>query len=169
MNKNPISKELYNSWQSLNEQAQALEQEIVDRLSFVINRACEMFGQPISTWYFDDAQEGEVGDVWENIHRGEFAVTLDFKKNSSERNMTIVLNDGTELDIARDGFLTRWLFEDFEKEIHEGKFKYKEKEIKRKTELKKLSEQKRVEQEELIRSAKSKLSRQELAALKKAL
>jgi hypothetical protein len=170
MNKQPITQETYNNWMELSKQAAVYEGAITDRISFIIYRSCEMFSQGLSTWYFEDAGEGEVGDIYRNLQGNlEFQVELVFKPGSGKEPMYLILKDDTECDLKKDGFPVRWLFEDFEEEIKSGKQKYKEKDIIRKTELKRLSEQRRLEVEALAQSARSKLSKQELDALRKVL
>ena len=159
----PLSHELVAEAEEVSRRAENLEQSIIDRISYIMASVFKLFGKSKAYWWFNGASEGEVGSFWKNYDKEQISVITECP---SGEEMIILLKDGSEWGLV-DGFPTRWLFEDFETEIKEGKQKYKEKEIIRKTELKKLSDRKKLEVEALIESAKSKLSKKELDAVKK--
>jgi hypothetical protein len=159
----PITHELVEEAQEAAFRASAFEQTIIDRISYIMASVFKLFGKNGAYWWFSGADEGEVGSFWKNYDPEQVSVITEC---TSGEEMIILLKDGSEWGLV-DGFPTRWLFEDFETEIQDGKQKYKEKEIRRKAEMKKLSEQQKVEHEALIQSAKSKLSKKELNAIKK--
>lgn len=167
MNKNsPLTKEFFNNWLNIRKESERLEARIIERMSYIIHKSCQMFGNSVSTWFFEDVSEREVGNVCNAIIGTEFTPSLIFS-NIKHSSMCVILNDESEINLIQDGFPVRWLFEDFEREIAEGKEKYRQKEITRNTELNRLSEEKRIRQLELVKSAKEKLSREELEAVKK--
>jgi|ERR1019366_7768679 hypothetical protein len=59
----PITKELVNKWAAAHQAAGGLEGIIEDRITYIIETWFNAFGGKLDTWYFDGANEGEVGDL----------------------------------------------------------------------------------------------------------
>ena len=160
MNKNPITKGLIVDWEEASKKASALEEKIVDRLDYIITTIFEVFKERLDTWYFSDAQEGTMG----SLTYDEPEIFMEWKHGTLKDDMIIIDRDGNEL-MFDQSVPTRWLFQEFEAELKDGKKKYEERESAKL--VKKLSDKEATKK--LAASAKSKLTKEELAALKKSL
>lgn len=158
----PITLELFKEAEEAARQAGKLKEKIVDRLHYIMTSIFKTYGKSSAYWYFYGAAKGEVGDLWEHVHEHYIWVVID---NCPGEGLLAVLKDGSEWDF-QDAIPLRWLYEDFEDELAEGKKKYKELEVARK-EAEKVKRQKtKQENAALAKSARAKLSKEELAALK---
>lgn len=166
MKKVVLQKDVFTYWRSLKKDVGRIEDEIVNRISYVWYTINNAFGNEVDTWYFDDAGEGEVGnlDIDDSFVS---SIQTDYKKKSTG-DMAILLKDGSEFGFYSE-FPTRWLFEDFEQELIEGKKKYEEQEVARKEAEKIKRQRQKAKTLVLADQAKLKLSKEELAALKKIL
>lgn len=137
----------------------ALETTITNRIDYIIRQVHKTLKIKLHAWYCDD----------------EYNLSIDSKTidcESIESNIrsrkpiaTIITNDGSEWNFDRDGIPTRWLFEDFEKELRRGKEMYDERaQIQKADALIKSSKE-----QALVNRAKTKLSKAELKALKKSM
>lgn len=146
----------------------ALEDQITGRMDYIINTVLALYGSKLHYWYFYGAGEGEIGPMLNHIDDESFRVIIDYYTRPQKFDITsvvIIMKDGSEWGFE-DGFPTRWLFENFEQELIEGKKKY-ENEVVAKAEARKAKQKLQAEKKKnLIKSAKSKLSREELRALK---
>jgi hypothetical protein len=124
----------------------------------------DLFEQKDAYWYFYGAGEGEIGDLWRSYSRDEIDIITD----RCPEEMIVLLKDDSEWGL-NDSIPTRWLFEDFEEELIEGKKKYEEKQRAKQAENKTKRTIKKAEIEKLIIEARSKLSKKEWIALKKSL
>jgi hypothetical protein len=168
MNKNElvkklaINKELLANADKLKTELFVLENKITDRIDYIV-RYC--FGK-IDTWYFDDAQPGSIGDLWENIKYNEIEGIIISRgerfPERTEKDLIIIDSNGGEINLY-DSFPKRWLFEDFEKEVDEGKIKYEKKQLEKKNKR----NEKKDKTKSLAKSAAEKLSKDELAAILK--
>jgi hypothetical protein len=169
-NKGSITQELFSDWERLHKEISSLESQMEDRIDYIIRSVFKEFGNRLSTWYFPGAEEGEVGSMKYAVDKDYFTVETDCleryeSSKSGYKEMTILLKDGTRWSFE-GMYLTRWLFEDFEEELVQGKKKYEEKleeEAKKKKERALARKQKKVL---LAESAKAKLTKEELKALK---
>ena len=152
--------------------AAALEEIIIDRIDYIIKKIVETFGLKLGCWYFPNAPEGEVGNLW--TYYDDVNINVETECSSAPhlpplKSMIIIDKDGDEWEF--DSFIpTRWLFDqNFETELTEGKILYEKSEAERKQ--KELDEKaaKTQREEELVAAAKQKLSKEELVALKKQL
>lgn len=164
-----LNKQLFSEWLNAKKLSDSLEDQITSRIDYILRFLYKTFGGELDYWYFPNAEEGQVGDlykytdansvnqfVFEEVKAPEEIEILD--KNGKYYS----LFDGNEIPI-------RWLFEDFEQEVIGGAAAYKEQE-KKKLELKKEKfKLKKEEQKALAESAKNKLTKEELKALKSTL
>lgn len=168
--KTVVTKELVKQWKTVSLQAGALEDKIVDRIDYIIKTIFKTFDQKLEYWYFYGAGEGEVGRL--RIDGDSFSVITELARNRNgdynSQQMVILLKDGSEWGFDGE-YPTRWLFEEFEKELTDGKKKFEEQEIARKLKQKELSVAKNQKDQSLIESAKKKLSKKELAAILRSL
>lgn len=143
-----------------------MEEEVLDRISDVIQKICDVFEVKLNTWFFDDAEEGDIGSVKNNINStevGDYVICL-YEQNNVD--FVILDKDGKERDLS-DQFPRRWLHEDFEEELIEGKRLFLKKERERKEKQKLSREIKKANDLKMLEKAKKKLSKEELAALKR--
>jgi hypothetical protein len=161
----PLTVEMVDEAGDLAAKAGKLEEKIVDRIHYIMLNIFKLFSKKSAYWYFYGASEGEVGDLWKHFHQDSISVIID---NCPGESMEILLKDGSEWGFE-DSIPTRWLYEDFECELIEGKKKYEEKEIARQLEEKNKRFQKKGEDQRLASAAKKKLTKEELRALKKVL
>jgi hypothetical protein len=160
--KSAINKELLANADKLKTELSVLEDKITDRIDYIV-KYC--FGK-IDTWYFEGAQEGSNGDLWENIKYKEVEGIIissgERFPERTKRDLIIINADGGEINLY-DSFPKRWLFEDFEKEVDEGKIKYEKKQLEKKNKR----NEKKDKTKSLAKSAAEKLSKDELAAILK--
>ena len=169
MKKDVLENKIFDDWQvSINHSAR-LENIIIERLSYIVHTIYNIFGYQVNTWYFDDAKEGEVGDLKNHIYN-DYINNIIVECKSLKKDPAIIIFDKNRFEWEKDlGIPVRWLFENFEQEIIDGKKKFEEKEAARKAKNKEQSAKQKLEDQELINSAKSKLSKKELAALRRSL
>lgn len=161
----PITPELIKEAEALAIQSGRLEEQIVDRINYIMESIFSLFSKKSAYWYFYGAGEGEVGNLWANYNQSHIDMVIDECPGES---MVVLLKDGTEWGFD-DSIPTRWLFEDFETELTEGKKKYKELEEDRKNTDKAKRLYQKEQNKKLAQVAKSKLTKKELAALKRTL
>lgn len=160
-----IEKEFYDQTVNLRSQLAKQEKLIIDRINYIVNCLDKSFPNKSyvkkANWFFVNAEEGELGDFWNN-HGLEF---IDIIFLNFPNKMIIIDKKGIEYDFAIGSLPTRWLFEDFEEELIEGTKKYKELEKKKEEyeKQKKIIEKK--ENFDLLKSAKEKLTKEEFSAL----
>ena len=168
----PISADTITHCKELRNKLNLLEGEIIDRLNYIIYTMFSMWGINFDTWYFEGAEEGEVGNLWRNYASDEISgLVLDFDRHEEEYNsgsITIIDKDGDEWQFY-NSIPTRWLFEPFEGELAKGKELFFQQEIARKEALKTKRAKQKEKDLKLAEAAKAKLSPEEIAALKKTL
>lgn len=158
-NTKPLPPGLVADWKESRFRADKLEGRIVDRMDYIIHKVCTTFNATLETWYFDDARDGEMGHLtWDEP---ELFARWDIR---DRKDMIILTQDGEEYYFDNT-IPTRWLFENFEEELEAGKKRYDEREEER---LKKRLEATEYTKK-LADSAKNKLTKEELRALKKLL
>jgi hypothetical protein len=160
MKKHSIKHDLVKSWQKASSEADFLEGAIVERMDYIIHTIFDTFGSRLGSWYFSDAQEGQMG----HLTYDEPDLFMQWWQPEIKEDMFIIDKNGEEY-MFDQSIPTRWLFEDFENELIDGKKKYEEKESAILVE--RLS--KKEARKKLIASAKKKLTKAELAALKQTL
>ncbi len=159
----PIPVELINKAKKLNIEIFDIEEIIIDRMNYVIRFLYKTFSKNEKfSWWFDGAEEGEVGDFWSNYE--SYTGEIQFCTDVGCSNMEIIDKNG-DLWVCEGSIPDRWLFEDFENEIIEGKRLLEERNAKKDLEKFQLKERNKSERQKLIDSAKAKLTKQELKAL----
>lgn len=100
-----------------------IDGQIIDRLNFILHTLVECFGAKIETWYFDNAEEGQMGDL--RCDASEiYDIHIEYQ-GSVPSNTAITLKDGTVFDFRFNHSVPiRWLFENFEEEISAGRELY---------------------------------------------
>ena len=170
-----VSEDVIAKCKELNKELGVLEETITDRMTYVLQTLFATFGIELGTWYFNDAPEGGLGDLWQHYHDDDIYVVTEVGNNcEKDRNLfnsvdMAIINKFDEEWEFQGAFPTRWLFEDFETELLEGKKKYEEQETARKLKLKEKRQSQKEEDKKLAAEAKSKLSKKELAALRRTL
>lgn len=124
--KKPLEPNLLDKREKLANKLAGIDDEIFDRIGFILNTIYDTFEKTLFNWYFYGASEGSVGDFGSNHNEDEVSgFVLD--PPAVGRGWEIILDDGTEWTLNHGIFPTRWLYEDFEKELIEGKKKFEEK------------------------------------------
>lgn len=164
---NLITQDLVFNCQLKRAECNELEAQIINRIDYILNFIFDLESSKLNYWYFDGAQEGAVGNLNLSYDNKTIYSTIDSIVTDSvkkKKNYSYILKDGKQWEY--EGTLpSRWLFEDFEEELIEGKKKYELLEVERKQKKNQISEKNNM----LVEQAKAKLSKEELAALKKAL
>lgn len=167
MKKDILEFKIFEQWTAANEQASRLEDIITSRITYIVHTLFNQFNMKLDTWYFSDAGEGQVGSLSDHCRGDEIdSIEVELNRDFVYLDINIIDRFGNEW-MWENMIPRRWLFEDFEKEIADGKIKYLEKEVARKAKQKELSKKKKAEDALLIEKAKQKLSAKELAALKR--
>lgn len=170
-----ISPSLVEEARDLANRAGKLEEQIVERIDFIVKSWFKIFDVKLDTWYFHGAGEGEVGNMWPRFDErdGHVWIITELARNKNggydSKEMVIIDKDGGEWGWD-DSIPVRWLYDDnFEEEIIKGKAEFEKREVERKAKQKELSAAKKLEDKKLIEEAKKKLSKKELAALRRSL
>jgi len=173
MNKvDPISNSTISYWKKLRQEADEVENVITDRIDYILHFIFNFEKAKLHSWYFEGASEGEIGNLGSYLGSDGtiYSIVTD---GSNFSGYSYILKDGTRW--SYEGILPyRWLFEDFESELIEGKQKFDEKEKLRKLQLKEKKEKKKqkealrsVEDSKMMSELKQKLSPEELGVLKR--
>jgi hypothetical protein len=169
----PIKPDVIKQWEKLATEAGKLEEKITDRMNYILHSLFEMYGAKLDTWYFDGAGEGEMGELSRYLRDDEIygiVTELYTRDRFRDKQVDIIFIDKNDHECSYEGAIpTRWLFEDFETEVLEGKKKYEEKEAARKLQAKENLKKQKEEDKKLAEVAKAKLSKKELAALRRTL
>jgi hypothetical protein len=167
-----ITPAFLNDWKKAATLAGTMEESIVNRINYIVRTVYDVFKVKIDTWYFYGAGEGEVGDLMRQLDDNEINIITELARNKdggyNSIEMVIIDKYGHEWGFE-DSIPTRWLFEPFELELMNGKKNFEEKQAERKKSQKELSAQKKLEDAALATAAKAKLSKKELAALRRSL
>lgn len=177
-----LTKQQIRDWKLTQELAQQYEEVITDRIEEVLNTFWGAFGAKVNYWYFDGAEEGEVGDLASYMNDDEIynivvgTVHLDSRAgslvqpppgNDGPYNHVILDKDGNEF--GWEGSIpTRWLFEDCTDEIVKGKQAFEEKKALQEKKKAEVKQQLKSQQDKLVNDALVKLSGEEVLALEKA-
>lgn len=156
----PITKDIVSEASELANKAGALEDIITNRIHYIMESIFNTFKANAAYWYFYGAGEGEQGDFWRQYSDEEICVVVD--RCSDE--LIILLNDKTEWSLC-SSIPTRWLFEDFEEELKNGKIAFEEKILQKKKDQKTKAATLKANKAKLVAEAKKKLSKEELKAI----
>lgn len=169
----PISQELIEQWEEARNAAGQLEEQILVRVEYVLRVWYAAFGGTLDNWYFYGAEESSVGDLSRNMTEECVSnlctsATPHPKGNGDHDGSMIIMLEGAEWEWQQE-FPTRWLFEDCEHEIIEGKKLFEEQQARKKKSAAEKRSEKKAKDEALAQTAKAKLSKEELQALKRTL
>lgn len=139
------------------------ESKIIDRIHYIIETLYKTFDRELGYWCFPDADEGEVGNLWNHFH--SYGIDVYSEGKRPIKQMSIIDKYGQEWSFE-GSIPERWLFEDFEKEISAGKIHFEQMIEKKKSRAKREKEDSRLKNHQLIESVKKKLSKEELKAIK---
>lgn len=168
----PILPEFVAHAEAIAHQARSLEELIINRINYIVETLFKTFGVNLDFWYFCGAGEGEVGDLWRNYDK-ENGINIEtgLSRNTSYTEIIIIDKNGDEWEF--DSYIPiRWLFENFEQELIDGKKKYEEaQEAKKAAEhiKREAKKEKDKQTKALAAQAKKKLTKKELIALKQIL
>lgn len=142
-----------------------------ERISYILDTIYSLFSETKTSWYFPDANEGEVGS-FDNAIEGDYVFITVCNYIS---NMKVKFADGKYLHLC-DSLPLRWLFNPFEDELKEAKQRLDDEvaEKKRKSAEKKANrkehqanqERLRQHQKEIMKAVENKLTPEELAVLR---
>lgn len=125
--KDPITKEFFQKYLDLTNQVRKCEESIIDRVDYIVSKIVSLYYAKLDTWYFPEAEEGEVGSFEKACVDGEsIAVVMIEKINNSYfcnafRGQFLWMDeDGREWALS-DNFPKSWLFKDFEDDLAKGK------------------------------------------------
>ena len=171
--KKPITQEHFKQTKLARVHFLEMETEVINRLDYILHKVAQLFDDDLDTWYFNDAEEGEVGNLWPNIDSESIGgYTLECEGKMCNNDIGVILiRGGVEWDLG-ESIPLYWLYEDFEEELIFGKAQYELLLEKRRIEEEKQKLAKKKKQEEnklLAEQAAKKLTKEELAALKKSL
>ncbi len=157
--KEPLTQNSIDTWRDLSSQVASWKNKITDRIEYILNRCFEEFDATLETWYFEGADEGEVGDL--KAHMWDKAIwSIVFEGVRGGPHEMLILLDGHEWDLYTT-LPVKWLCEDFEDELVAGKEAYEKKEAQKKVAAKAKRAAKKSEKEAAIKSAKKKLTAKE--------
>lgn len=159
----PIAKEDFSKWKKSYQITSKLEANIRKRIGYVLDVLMKTFGTKMIDWYFSD---DDYPDLFDNVSRryiNSIIVETESDPNDGYQ-LTIIDKNGKEWN-WNDSIPLRWLYEDCEKEIIDGKALYDAK-LQNKLDQK-LSQFTKTHV--IADRAKAKLTPEELEALKKIL
>lgn len=107
------------------EQLARMSNNIEHRLDYVVRYILSAFGHQIDAWWFMNANEGEIGSIWEHVssRNGAYIITdiqLELRNYFGVKPFSFKDKHGHTYGVKGSGSLTipfRYLFEDFENEL----------------------------------------------------
>ena len=167
MSKTPITQKFIDEWREAYRRSAKMEDTITERIDYILRTIFETFGAKLDYWYFDGAAEGEVGDLARWMDDDEISGIYTEAIKEIKSPMVIIDKFGDEWEYQGE-IPTRWLFDaEFAIELHNGKLQHELKEKERKEKQKERSAAKKKRDELLVEEAKKKLSKEELAAIRR--
>lgn len=154
-------------WQSAKATFVELQVEIEDRIDYILGTIFNAFDGCFDEWYFEGAPgefEDDKGSIPSLDSKSMWfielvGVDIDYDK------VVIITKDGQTWHLGSGKFPTRWLMEDFEQELIDGKTCYQQKQ----QEKAKAHQDKLDKRDVLVESAKAKLTKDEWNALRSSL
>lgn len=104
-------------WQDATKHLQMMQQLVIDRSNYIIETIEKTFERSFKTWWFEGAGEHEVGNP--KIYDG----MVHFITEPTQQPALILDNENQEWNLF-ESFPERWLTEDFEGELINGKGTY---------------------------------------------
>lgn len=163
-----LSKSDIKEWHLAEEQAYMHKTKIIERIDYILRYMFGLYGVVMKTWYFADAKEGDFGTLRVELGSDNiYDIFVELAPNKIKPVINFIIS-GKEWKFDTS-ILTRWLFEDFETEMFQGAADYIQLQEKKKNALKPKPGLADTKTQLLAKSAKAKLTKAELAALKKTL
>jgi hypothetical protein len=149
---------------------QGYEKLIHDRVDYVINEIARIFGDEVDWWDWQNGGGEIQGHFTPDIIK-ENCIKLDGRRKRVLKEWVAFIKDKNgklawEWDFSYFEFPVRFLYENFEEELRGGIQKYKEHQEKEKEIIQQKKLKKIENKQKLIESAKAKLTKEELSALK---
>lgn len=161
-----MSKLTLEQWNNLNivmKELKLLNAAVNKRVDYIIKKIVSIFNMKLEWWGYSETDEGEA-QLKDALYQDSVCCYISYKRDKGIHNQEIIIDtNGKELVLLSNGFPVRWLYEDFEDELIQGKEKYKAV-IEQKKQAEKL---KQTATKELAKQAKAKLNDEELKALVK--
>lgn len=170
----PLTQDIVEKRKEFKNKYHELESMVLNRMDYVLRESMNILNYKVDWWdtqseeakyYLEHGSDNCItGDTW---YPNDWVVNA--KKGSvyepDEESTTFINKFGKEHSLFADAYPTRWLFEDFEQELSDGRFAYLEKKIKDQ-ETKKIKLEKEKTKKALLKEqAKSKLTAEEQKAL----
>lgn len=121
--KNPITKDFFQKYIELTNQVTECEDAIIDRVDYIVNKIVSLYNAKLDTWYFPEAEEGEVGSFEKASRDGEGIAVVIIEQNTYKafcEEFLWIDEDGQEWALS-ESFPQSWLFKDFEDDLVKGK------------------------------------------------
>ena len=160
----PISNDHFKDYMEAENRLSQLEEVLTDRIGYIIDKLHDICGINYEYWYFEGAPEGDVGKPDIDQYTVS-SLVVDYGCNGY-KSIKLILKDGEEW-ILEESFPSRWLFEDFEQEVIDGKKKFDAKEKARKEKAKQQRLSRKEKDKRIIEKVTSKLTKEEIAAIKR--
>ncbi len=158
----PLSEEFMREREDIVNEYDVMTDALNNRITYICERIFKCFNKRLECCYFDGAEEGEFGDFDKHVYGETFCITTEpFLGYKS----LIILKDGQEWALA-DGIPVRWLTEDFESELTDGKKAYLEKVAAKNAKKSARAKEKASKKDKLLAEIKEKLTPEELKILK---
>lgn len=153
-----------------------LDDKLFKRIEFILKRICEAFGSNLGTFYLEKVFIRTGVNNYFN-YGNYFLLNNNYSpctENAIVCTSARIFSNNFEHFYDKNGnlhywnnFPVRWLFEEnFQQELIDGMKKYKEERLARETSLRENYEKIKKEEENLKKSIKSKLSKEEIGFLK---
>ena len=163
----PLVDSDYQDWEIKKKEVGLIEQKFIDRVSHIVKELSKAFGAKIDTWYFPDAEQGEVGELSSAFGFGGLQIEVIYTKRPEAMVANITEPDCTisEWEFEYGEYPQHWLYQDFEDDLKKGIERYEKSEEERKAKAKKKRTAKQKEKDALKASAATKLTKAERKAL----
>jgi hypothetical protein len=158
----PLTEEFMKEREKAAREFEALSDTLNTRAAYICECIFKCFNRKFDCCYFDGAEEGEFGD-FDNAKCGDYFQIV--TEPSLEYPSCILLKDQSNWSIY-DGIPVRWLTEDFESELYDGRKAYLEKiEADKKKRAERKAKAKSSKKDKVLAQVKEKLTKEELKAL----
>ncbi len=159
----PLTKSQENKILSLFSLQGEVQGLVIDRVDYIIGKIAEVFKSEVEWWsYPNSTKENSMGNLNDAYNDDCFQFEGSFNKDI--KDWVIILDEGEECDL-NCSFPIRWLYENFEEELINGKKELEQKLAKQKKDKVKKTLLKHSAKKKLLESAKSKLTEEERKAL----
>jgi len=160
----PLNRKFFSGRETVVKSLRSYDETLENRIQYIVESICSVFGQKLYTWYYPGADEGAVGsfDKASDGHAVSLHIEIEDDKWLAIDN-SIILSDG-EWQLYEIPF--RWLTEDFEDELKNGRAAYLQKLEDDKKKLEDKNKKRKAKKQDLIEQIKKKLTPEELKLLK---